>query len=99
MISDPGNLDWPEEYIVMEKFSIEKRLYFSLNNGEGLKAKDKIKKHICITRVSIYLYANMILSEIESKSIMGLLERIRESFNIIYTVQTILIQMIFKEKL
>ena len=84
--ADPGNLDWPEEYIVMEKFTIEKRLYQSLNGPEMGKIKEKVKKHICITRISIYLYANLILDQIDCKNLMGLFDRIKDSFHIIFRV-------------
>lgn len=73
---DPDNLDWPEEYIVMDKQIIEKRLYQILEEAQHTTAKSKIRKHICISRVTIYLYSSLILTQNETKSVIPIFNRL-----------------------
>ena len=69
----PGNLDWPEEYIVMDKKQAEINLHQILDEvSPNSKTREKMRRHICITRVTIYLYAGFILHHMDAKPIINI---------------------------
>lgn len=73
----PGLLDWPEEYIVMDKIQAERRLLVMLEESNmGPKLKEKARKNICVTRVIMYLYAGLILHDSDCRSLLKIFDRL-----------------------
>lgn len=64
----------------MDKQLIEKKLYQLLEESQHAMARSKIRKHICISRVSIYLYSSLILSQNDTKGVIPVFVKLHESF-------------------
>jgi hypothetical protein len=45
-----------------------------------MPTKSKIRKHICISRITIYLYSSLILNQGDTKSIIPIFTKLHESF-------------------
>lgn len=64
----------------MDKQMIEKKVYQVLEESNQMAIKSKIRKHICISRVSIYFYSSLILNQFDSKGVVPVFNRLHESF-------------------
>lgn len=77
------NLDFPETYIVSEKSKSEKGIY----SGLQPKYQKLFKTHIILSRLTFYLYAHFILTNMNSKNVLGVLSKLLDSQQIIAGVR------------
>lgn len=65
-----------EEYIMAERFRSEKKVY---QNILQRKCQNKLKMHLAMSRIAIYLYVHLILQNIDVRMLLGLIVKLHES--------------------
>lgn len=62
-----------EDYITNNRFKSEKKFYSNILDP---KHKNKLKTHLAITRISVYLYVQLIVHNLDVRTVANLIDKL-----------------------